>query len=507
MSAPTSTTSGPDQPRTIPLRRKLQAGVGLLTILLVAGILAFSSRAQTKALRAEVEGKAHLVASQLALDIAEELQAEDRINLVRTRLNSLSQIQEYDYLAVVDTSQTVLALTHEGFLDPLLGTPELSGALREGQSRTLETTDPTGRRVYAYHFPVLTQSGRLLGGVLVGFDYDAVLAEVTALRRTVLLLGGAGLLAGAILTLLLARNITGPIVRLKEAAARIGSGDFGRTVEIETRDEIGALAATFNTMSVELKKREVEVRRSERLSAIGTTASVIAHEMKTPLQSVQTYSEMLKYKYDDPEYREKLTDVVIPQITRLGNLVDDLLDYSRETRLSTTEVDVNLQLHQAVSFFGETLLTQRVFAKEEYQADRTVEADPDKLEQVFFNLIKNAIEAQPEGGAIAVATMTVDGSVVAMVADTGDGIPEDAALNIFEPFFTTKSKGTGLGLAITQKIVQAHGGDIQLFTPLDQLEPNLHGILKTVLGDVWPGTGRGTCFAVRLPPFAEEQES
>jgi signal transduction histidine kinase len=276
---------------------------------------------------------------------------------------------------------------------------------------------------------------------------------------------------------------------------------------VETGDEIGALAATFNTMSVELKKREEEVKRTERLSAIGTTASVIAHEMKTPLTSVSTYTELLKTNFENPEFRDKFTDVVAPQVTRLTRLLDDLLDFSRETRLVRGAVDLNFLLHQGINFFGEMLVHHHVVPFESLAAERLVHADADKLEQVFFNLIKNAIEAQVEGGVVAVVTRDEGDEVVALVADIGPGVPEETARQIFEPFFTTKSKGTGLGLAITSKIVAVHGGRIALATPLARTSELDRKLLRGLLADRWPGEQAGTCFSVHLPAVTGHEEA
>ncbi|MCK4772986.1 MAG: HAMP domain-containing histidine kinase, partial [Candidatus Latescibacteria bacterium] len=398
----------------------------------------------------------------------------------------------------------LLTQTSSGFHEKVLQKRELHQALQSGHPQTVETTGADGREVLTRIAPIV-RFDVVEGAALVGFSRERVLGEVTSLKRTVLGLGLGGLLVGMLMAVFLARGVIGPVERLKDAAVRIGAGEFGEMVEVETEDEIGALAETFNTMSLELRKREEEIRRSERLSAIGTTASVIAHEMKTPLTSVQAYVDMLMYRYDDPDFIGELTRTIDDQVTRLAKLIDDLLDYSRDTRLQLSDLDLNLHLHQAVNFFGDMLLGHKVVALENYSAQSPVKADPDKLEQVFFNLIKNGIEAQGEGGAIATLTIEDNGSVLAIVADVGKGVPDDVARNIFEPFFTTKSKGTGLGLAITQKIVEAHGGDISLYTPLDKIPSEWRERVRQTLGDYWPGMTQGACFVVRLPSYPEDE--
>jgi signal transduction histidine kinase len=214
---------------------------------------------------------------------------------------------------------------------------------------------------------------------------------------------------------------------------------------------------------------------------------------------------MLKFKFDDQGFRDRYTDVVMPQITRLGSLVDDLLDYSRETRLSLSEVDLNIQLRQAVHFFGDVLLASEVTARESYGAERPVSGDPDRLDQVFFNLVRNALEAQSDGGVLGVVTRTGGDEAVVLVADGGDGIPGEEQGSIFEPFFTTKSKGTGLGLAITSKLIGAHNGSIEVFSPLGEVPQADRELLEDLMGPQWPGPDRGTCFRVVIPHMSEEE--
>jgi len=344
-----------------------------------------------------------------------------------------------------------------------------------------------------------------LGMVLVGFEADSIEQSEQRRRWGIVILGIIAIIIGSAFAALLAKNILGPIERLKSAAQRIGEGEFGEMVEVETTDEIGALAETFNTMSLELKKREVEVRRAERLSAIGTTASAIAHEMKTPITSIKTYVDMLPMRFDDPEFRGKFSHTVEDQTTRLIKLIDDLLDYSREIRLHLSDLDLNLQLHLAVGVFRDLMVTNRIVALEDYRSTQTIKGDPDKLEQVFFNLIKNGIEAQGEGGAIAILTLDDDQSVITVVADAGGGVESSTKDSLFEPFVTTKSKGTGLGLAIAKKVVTAHGGEIELFSPLGEIERGLLEQIRVTLGDHWPGNQQGSCFMVRLPAVTESE--
>jgi signal transduction histidine kinase len=489
------------------LRVKLLFSVVLLIVALMGTTLTLVSRAQRAALLREMESKIDLVGQEIGLELRSLLDRGERA-AVADALRRISEIAEVSSGTVLDSSLAYVHSSHgeTGDWNAVVRNPAFREAWPRTTPWTVSSRTEDGRHILTRVTPISSVNGPI-GVLLVNFRQEPVLREVERLQRTVLLLGGVGLAAGILLTLLLAGGITGPLERLKEAAVRIGAGEFGRTVEVETGDEIGALAATFNTMSVELKKREEEVKRTERLSAIGTTASVIAHEMKTPLTSVSTYTELLKTNFENPEFRDKFTDVVAPQVTRLTRLLDDLLDFSRETRLVRGDVDLNFLLHQGINFFGEMLVHHHVVPLESLAAERLVHADADKLEQVFFNLIKNAIEAQVEGGMVVVATRDEGDEVVALVADIGPGIPEETARQVFEPFFTTKSKGTGLGLAITSKIVAVHGGRITLATPLARTSEPDRKLLRGLLADRWPGEQAGACFIIHLPAVTGHEEA
>ncbi len=485
------------------LRRKLLFYLSLLVFVLMIGTLAVLSRAQLRALTNEVDLKVNGIAQLLAVRLESQIVRSDLAPIIRLA-REVERTRDVIYVAVIDTARRVVTESSTGFLEEVIRKAELNQALQSGSSYTVRTAGSDGSEVLTRIAPIV-RFNVVEGAVLVGFSREHVLREVTSLRRTVLGLGIAGLLVGILMAFVLARGVTGPIERLKDAAVRVGAGEFGSTVDVETDDEIGALAETFNTMSLELRKREEEIRRSERLSAIGETASVIAHEMKTPLTSVQTYVDMLMYRYDDPAFRGSFTRIIEDQVTRLGKLVDDLLEYSRDPRLNLHDLDINIHIHQAVDFFGDMLMSHKVSALEHYSAQSPVKADPDKLEQVFFNLIKNGIEAQGEGGAISTMSFEGDGSVFALIADGGRGVPKDLADNIFEPFYTTKPKGTGLGLAIARKIVEAHGGEISLYAPLDSLPSDWQEPMRRTMGDHWPGVGKGSCFVVELPAEKKEE--
>lgn len=486
------------------VRGKVISGMIILILILLGGVLTLLGFSQIRELADTALLRTDEIVAGTAQRVVRLLEAGED-SAIKTELNDLVSRNVVYFAAFLDSSDRRVHYTLDvALIEPVLERSEVIEALNSRSSVTFLMTDNRQQEMRIFVQPVIDFDTHL-GTLLAGFHEEDISRSESRRRQGIVMLGIIAIVIGSAFAALLAKNILGPIERLKSAAQRIGEGEFGEMVEVETTDEIGALAETFNTMSLELKKREVEVRRAERLSAIGTTASAIAHEMKTPITSIKTYVDMLPMRFDDPEFRGKFSHTVEDQTTRLIKLIDDLLDYSRETRLHLADLDLNLQLHLAVGVFRDLMVTNRIVVLEDYRSTQTIKGDPDKLEQVFFNLIKNGIEAQGEGGAIAILTFDDDQSVITIVADAGGGVESSTKDSLFEPFVTTKSKGTGLGLAIARKVVTAHGGEIELFSPLEEIERGLLEQIRVTLGDHWPGNQQGSCFMVRLPAVTESE--
>ncbi|MFC1559098.1 ATP-binding protein [Gemmatimonadota bacterium] len=487
------------------VRGKVISGMIILILILLGGVLTLLGFSQVRELAETALNRTDEIVTGTVQRVAELLATGEDAVSIRRELNDLENLKMAYFVAVLDSSGRRVHYTlNDDLMAHVLDRTEAIEAINSRSATTFHMSDTSRREMRIFVKPII-DFDTYLGTLLAGFLEEDIGRSENRRRQGIVLLGLMGIFIGSLFAALLAKNILSPIERLRSAAQRIGEGQFGETVEIETTDEIGALAETFNTMSLELRKREVEVRRAERLSAIGTTASAIAHEMKTPITSIKTYVDMLPMRFEDPEFRGKFSHTIEDQTTRLIKLIDDLLDYSRETRLHLSDLDLNLQLHLAVGVFRDLMVSNRITVLENYQSKRTTKGDPDKLEQVFFNLIKNGIEAQGEGGAIAILTLDDGPSVLTVVADAGAGVDPSTKESLFEPFVTTKSKGTGLGLAIARKVVAAHGGEIELCSPLEEIDTDLLEQVRVTLGDHWPGIRQGSCFMVRLPAVTESE--
>lgn len=222
-----------------------------------------------------------------------------------------------------------------------------------------------------------------------------------------------------------------------------------------------------------LKQAQAQLIQSGKLAAVGTLAAGVAHELNQPLMIIRGYAQELlgDRRITDEEIRDDLWRIEA-QTTRMTAIINHLRDFSRESKGRREVTDLNRLVREALAFLGQQLTTQDIAVVRELDpALPPVLADPLQIEQVLLNLITNARDAiEATGmGAITIRTDVVSGGRVALsVTDTGPGIPADIRTRIFDPFFTTKEvgKGTGLGLSICHGIVEEHGGELRMESPV-----------------------------------------
>ncbi|MEE4241914.1 MAG: ATP-binding protein [Desulfopila sp.] len=217
----------------------------------------------------------------------------------------------------------------------------------------------------------------------------------------------------------------------------------------------------------ELKKMEASVRQAERLAGLGTLAAGMAHEIRNPLSSVQTFVQLLPRKIEKEGFLEKFNRTVPRELKRINQLVEDLLDLARVPKYTFRPTSIENLLVQTLETLEEELRAGNIDSRCDFPAQvPLVRADVYQITKAFHNLIRNAIQAMPGGGNLVIRIQYDQPEhLVVLFQDTGEGIPDDELKNIFNPFYTTKIKGTGLGLSITHKVVSEHGGSISVSCP------------------------------------------
>ena len=237
---------------------------------------------------------------------------------------------------------------------------------------------------------------------------------------------------------------------------------------------------------------EEQLRRSDRLAALGVLAAGVAHEVRNPLVGIRAAAQLMERESAFPASLREFTGIIVRQVDRLNRIVSELLSFAGRQPLQRRPCNINRILEEALHLLGSTLEGARILVVRRYDPEvPAVAGDPDRLLQVFLNLARNGGEAMANGGELTVRTRFERvapqcggrAAAVAEITDRGPGIPGEAQRQIFNPFFTTKSGGTGLGLPISVRIVEEHGGTIEVLSRV----------------------GEGTTFRVLLPLAGDEE--
>ena len=260
------------------------------------------------------------------------------------------------------------------------------------------------------------------------------------------------------------KNLTNPIKVLVNSTERVATGDLDEQCEIKTQDEIGDLAAAFNQMTRDLKQSRDQLIQAERLATAGKMSASFAHEIRNPLSSMRMLAQMLMQKSEmSVEKHQQSLRYILEEIERIDTIVKGLMDFARPTALNRTQQPLTPVLQAVLALMEANLAHHQIqLVLDLSPVTPEVQFDSDKLKQAFMNVVLNAMEAMPQGGELRVSTFTKADHICIKVMDTGIGIPEEDLERIFEPFFTRKTKGTGLGLANVKRILEEHGGDVEI---------------------------------------------
>ncbi len=223
-----------------------------------------------------------------------------------------------------------------------------------------------------------------------------------------------------------------------------------------------ALAAEFAQANENLRAAQSEVQRSERLAALGQLTAGLAHELRNPLGTIKNSAEMLAKRIPaEDAIAKELSGYISTEVDRTNELVKRFLDFARPFRLHVQPAELHEVLDRAIPQVAARAAARHITVLRNDSADvEPVPIDAQWIERMLTNLLLNAIDASPEGGAVTIATRPAEAGVEIAVIDRGSGIAPANIGNIFNPFFTTKPDGTGLGLAIVSKIVDEHRGRI-----------------------------------------------
>lgn len=212
----------------------------------------------------------------------------------------------------------------------------------------------------------------------------------------------------------------------------------------------------------EVRRLQAEIRRQEKLAALGGLAAGVAHEIRNPLSSIKGLATYFAAQFEAGSEAKEATGVMIQEVDRLNRAITELLDFARPTDLKPVPTDIEPLISRSIQLIQQDAATRDVQIQKQIDDELCMTMiDPDRVTQCLLNIYMNALQAMPEGGHLNVGCRLEQSDQLCIaVSDTGQGIPPDQLNKIFDPYFTTKNKGTGLGLAIVHKIVEAHQGTI-----------------------------------------------
>jgi PAS domain S-box-containing protein len=213
----------------------------------------------------------------------------------------------------------------------------------------------------------------------------------------------------------------------------------------------------------QLAKAQAQIIKSERLTAIGELAGMVGHDLRNPLSGIKNASYYIKKKETESlsAQSKEMLQVIDRCVDHSNKIINDLLDYSKEMRLERKEISIDVLLTQALAMVQ---IPKKVMVVKQFTNPSELNVDSDKLERVFINLVKNAIDAMPDGGSIFITGKEENNHLELSFSDTGIGIPDEVLPKLFSPLSTTKAQGMGFGLAICKRIIEAHGGTISFKT-------------------------------------------
>lgn len=430
--------------------------IGLLCVLLIT--VAFSEYYYSN-MKADLRYRAKTVTEFFA-----DYQNQNYNNYYQSCITYARTFEEKNNIELqfINMDGKIVASSYDDLTTNSPTTPEILEAINTRDVRPYVGPDPlTGERIMAVSSPMIYSNGEVIG----------VLRYVTSTKivdMQILQIACLGLLALLAVTAIVVfssnyqiRTILIPLNEIVDKAKRIANGSYGIQIQTEYKDEIGELAQTINEMSIQISQNEK--MQNDFISSL-------SHELRTPLTAITGWSETLISSEELDENDQRGIKIIMREAKRLTGMVEELLDFTRiqdgRIRLNMEVVDIRAEFEDVIYMYGSRLNQEGI--KLEYNDTDTdileISCDPQRLRQVFLNILDNAAKHGGEGKKIE-AALTVDGDYISIrIRDFGPGIPEDELPLVKRKFYkgSSKARGSGIGLAVCDEIVLLHGGTLTL---------------------------------------------
>lgn len=457
---------------------KLWLKIALLNIVIVTGLGILIGTAirgvVTNSMRTELTRQGESIARNLSNRIADSILLNDFYKIQEAIDDVLKTERDIEYIFVTGKDGHLFAHTFKNGYPPGLMQWNPMDINKLLSIQLLDTEKgfirDIGIRVFGGMNPELH----------IGIREDRVTQTLHRIRNIIVTLTIIVILIGSVLSFSLSRLVTKPLYKLMDFIHNLPMEEFGKSIAIKTRDEVGELAETFNKLSYELKlyKERMEesykqMLRTEKLTALGRLSAGLAHEIRNPLTSIKVLFQAFK---DNPALTKEDMKVVLSATEQMDDLLTRFLRFARSDEFNLTDVYINSIVKHVIKLTEFQLKDRSIGLSLELSKLPPIKADRAMIQQALLNLVLNAIEAMPDSGTLTISSKLENDSAVVSIGDTGNGIPEEIKDKIFDPFFTTKGDGTGLGLSIVYNIINIHSGEIS-----------------------FESNGKGTTFTLKIP--------
>ena len=458
----------------------------------------FESHIQTLEAAEELEESEELV-EEAREEIAAQVQDEQLEKLdIAFEVGLTLQLEALEFLSTGEES----SLAEFGESEELLQTAldDLAATLSDDQATILETfievtnqLAVTSKTIVDSHEATLEQleeledveqdfsDSVLTSELLVDKNVNAALNAATTYTIVIAIMV---LIVALIVGFVLANTIVRPVTHLVATTGRLSEGDYDQRASVDSDDEIGELANSFNSMAEAIQLRDKQIQdsneqlvRQEKLAILGQLAGGVGHELRNPLASIKNGSVFLSMAIDDPDPMVQETlEIINKEVASSEHIISSLLDYARPKEPVRTQVAVNGLVGEAISRID---IPNRITVTTELDDQLPkILADQQQVHQIVDNIIRNGVQAMPDGGNLTVSTAQSGSEyVVITIKDTGQGMSAETLEKLFEPLYTTKATGMGLGMSVTKSLIMVHNGTIEVESEL----------------------GLGTTFTIQLP--------
>ena len=469
--------------------------IGFRHAILVSGLLMatmgligyLETYRENQSLATEMENKAELLQRSVSNQYIDAIVKGDEVAISKLT-HQLWRTQELESVSLYDDSGRCIWHLYSYLKDSQLLDEDKLKKLKDSERFLLSRTPLRNGRVYETIIP-LNRKEKLYGYLKIDYSLREFYDKLKASYYLLGMVAGVFVVASILWAWLTSNTILRPVDLLTKGVKKVSQGDFSAHIPSSSSVELAALTENFNQMVTELGNTRVELNHyqasleenikriraeleethrkllhSEKLAGIGQLAAGVAHEINNPLTSIRMLSQLLLDRMNQGENQKNLEEV-LNQSLRCQKIVAGLLSFARDRKVHYRIVDVNSILKNSLNL----LINQKTLNRIELARNLTaepifVEGDPEQIEEVFTNIMLNAVDSVDEEGKVTVESSVTDGVAKIAISDTGCGIPEENLNKIFDPFYTSTNdhQGTGLGLSVSYGIVQEHEGTIEV---------------------------------------------